>query len=195
LEPFLANPVTTFPDAPQALFVGVLERYKAFDVLAEAWRRVAESVPGAALHVVGQGTLAPLAVRLVEEFPGRVEWSPSLTAEEVAAALDASTLLVIPSRSEGMGRVVVEAAARARAVVGSRVGGIPDVVADGETGVLVAPDDASALVDALARVLSDHPLAERLGAEARVRVEPWLATPEEYARRVRELVDKVVERR
>ncbi len=192
LEPFMADPVTPLPEAPRVLFVGVLERYKAFDVLADAWRRVVDSVPEAVLHVVGQGTLAPVVRRLVDELPGRVEWSPSLAAEEVAAALDSATLLVLPSRSEGMGRVVVEAAARGRAVVGSRVGGIPDVVADGETGILVPPDDAGALADALVRVLSDRALAERLGGEGRIRVEQWLATPEEYARRVRALVEKIV---
>ncbi len=191
LEPFLANPVAPLPKAPRALFVGVLERYKAFDILADAWHQVVESVPGAVLHVVGQGTLAPFAERLVEELPGRVEWSPSLTAEEVAIALDGSTLLVLPSRAEGMGRVLVEAACRGRAVVGSRIGGIPDVVADGVTGVLVPPDDARALAEALIRVLSDRALAERLGSEGRIRVEPWLATPGEYARRVRDLVDRV----
>jgi glycosyltransferase involved in cell wall biosynthesis len=192
LEPFMARPVTPLPNAPRALFVGVLERYKAFDILADAWRRVAEAVPNAVLHVVGQGTLAPLAQRLVDDLPGRVEWTPALTTEEVAAALDASTLLVLPSRSEGMGRVVIEAATRGRAVVGSRVGGIPDVVADGETGLLVPPGDASALATVLTRALSDRSLAERLGAEARIRVEPWLVKPDEYARRVRDLVDKVV---
>jgi glycosyltransferase involved in cell wall biosynthesis len=149
-------------------------------------------VPEVVLHVVGQGTLAPLAKRLVDELPGRVEWTPSLTADEVAAALDASTLLVLPSRSEGMGRVVIEAAARGRAVVGSRVGGIPDVVVDGETGLLVPPGDAEALADALIPVLSDPALAERLGASGRRGVKQWLVTPEEYARRVRDLVDEVV---
>jgi glycogen synthase len=192
LEPFTAPPLAPLPDARRALFVGVLERYKAFDVLADAWRRVAGVVPDAVLQIVGQGTLAPLARQLVDELPGRVEWTPSLTAEEVAAALDASTLLVLPSRSEGMGRVVVEAAARGRSVVASRVGGIPDVVVNGETGLLVPPADVGALADALSRVLSDAALAERLGASARIRVEQWLATPEEYALRVRELVDDVV---
>ena len=192
LGPFLANPALPLPKAPRALFVGVLERYKAFDVLADAWRRVASAVPGAVLHVVGQGALAPVAERLLEELPGQVEWSPSLTAEGVASALDSATLLVLPSRSEGMGRVVIEAGCRGRAVVGSRVGGIPDVVADGKTGLLVPPADAVALAEALERVLSDRPLAERLGAEARIRVEPWLATPEEYARRVRDLVQTVI---
>ncbi len=192
LTPFTAEPTVPLPDTPRVLFVGVLERYKAFDLLAETWRRVAREVPDATLHVVGQGTLAPLAAALVEEFPGRVEWAPVLAAEDVSTALDASTLLVLPSRSEGMGRVVVEAACRARAVVGSRVGGIPDVVADGATGVLVPPGNVEALAAALVRVLSDRALAERLGAEGRRRVEPWLVMPEEYARRVRELVDKVV---
>ena len=192
LAPFVERPLVRLPGPPRALFVGVLERYKAFDVLVEAWREVAGRFPEATLHVVGQGTLAPLAEALVAELPGRVEWSPKLGADEVAGALDASTLLVLPSRSEGMGRVVIEAGCRARAVVGSRVGGIPDVVVDGETGLLVPPGDAGALSDALVRVLGDRELAERLGAEGRARVEPRLATPDEYARRVRDLVDHVV---
>ena len=192
LSSFTERPVAALPEAPRALFVGVLERYKAFDVLVDAWRRVATELPGATLHVVGRGTLAPLAEALVAELPGRVEWSPALTADGVAAALDASTLLVLASRSEGMGRVVIEAGCRGRAVVGSRVGGIPDVVADGETGVLVPPGDAGALTASLVRVLADRELAERLGSEGRKRVGPWVATPDEYARRVRALVDGVV---
>ena len=88
--------------------------------------------------------------------------------------------------------MLVEAGCRARAVVGSRVGGIPDVVADGETGILVPPGDPAALAAALVRVLTDRELAERLGAEARIRAERWMTTPEEYAGRVRELVEKVV---
>jgi rhamnosyl/mannosyltransferase len=89
--------------------------------------------------------------------------------------------------------VVVEAFCRGRAVVGSRVGGIPDIVEDGRTGILVPPDDADALADALLRVLSDGALAERLGSAAREAVKPWLATPEEYARRLLDLVETVVE--
>jgi glycosyltransferase involved in cell wall biosynthesis len=192
LEPFTAQPVKPLPGTPRALFVGVLERYKAFDVLADAWRIVAAAGSDGVLRIVGQGSLAPVAARLVAELPGRVEWTPVLSAQEMSAALDASTLLVLPSRAEGMGRVLVEAACRGRGVVGSRVGGIPDVVADGETGLLVPPGDAKALAEALEHVLSDPALAERLGVEARIRVEPWLATPEEYARRIRDLVDRVV---
>jgi glycosyltransferase involved in cell wall biosynthesis len=192
LEPFTALPVAPLPGAPRALFVGVLERYKAFDVLADAWRRLVLAAPEATLHVVGQGALAPIAQQLVDELPDRIEWTPSLTTEGVAAALDASTLLVLPSRSEGMGRVVVEAACRGRAVVGSRVGGIRDVVSDGETGLLVPPDDAGALAEALNRVLVDRALAERLGSAGHRAVAPWLVTPQQYAQRLRDLVEKAV---
>jgi glycosyltransferase involved in cell wall biosynthesis len=192
LELFLETEPTALPERPTALFVGVLERYKAVDVLAEAWRLVSSRVPGARLHLVGRGTLREVAERLAAALPEQVRWDESLSTPEVARALDDATFLVLPSRSEGLGRVVVEAFCRGRGVVGSRVGGIPDIVADGQTGLLVPPGDARALADALERVLTDPALAERLGAAARAAVEPWLATPEEYARQVRDLVERVV---
>jgi glycosyltransferase involved in cell wall biosynthesis len=102
--------------------------------------------------------------------------------------MDAAWVLVLPSRSEGMGRVLVEAFCRGRGVVGTRAGSIPDLVTDEESGLLVPPDDPSALADALVRVLSDRALAERLGGGARAAAAPWLQTPEDYARRMRELV-------
>jgi glycosyltransferase involved in cell wall biosynthesis len=148
-------------------------------------------VPDATLHLVGRGALREVPEALVRELPVRTRWTESLSTAEVAQALDASTVLVLPSRSEGLGRVVVEAFCRGRGVVGSRVGGIPDIVEDGVTGLLVPPGDAVALADALVRVLDDRPLAERLGAAAHDAVQPWLASPEEYARRIRELVDEV----
>ena len=108
------------------------------------------------------------------------------------ARLDGSTCLVLPSRSEGLGLVVIESFARGRCVVASRVGGIADVVEDGVQGVLVEPGDVDALADALARVLSDRALAERLGAAARGRYRVWHSTPDEYAARVRLLVDRTL---
>jgi glycosyltransferase involved in cell wall biosynthesis len=71
------------------------------------------------------------------------------------------------------------------------VGGIPDLVREGVNGILVEPGDTRALATALVRVLRDRDLAERLAAGARESVEPWLATPEEYAARVRAIVERV----
>jgi glycosyltransferase involved in cell wall biosynthesis len=193
LDPFLEREPAPLPEHPAVLFVGVLERYKAVDVLADAWRRAAPRVPDASLHLVGRGTMTGVPAELAAALPDRTRWTESLTTAGVAGALDEATVLVLPSRSEGLGRIVVEAFCRGRGVVASRVGGIPDIVGDGETGVLVEPGDPAALADALVRVLSDPALAARLGAAARAAVEPWLATPEEYARRVRDLVETVVE--
>jgi glycosyltransferase involved in cell wall biosynthesis len=191
LEPFLASDPAPLPEPPIALFVGVLERYKAVDVLAAAWRLAAPRLPDAMLSIVGRGTLGDVAERLVADLPAQTRWTESLTTPEVARALDEATVLVLPSRSEGLGRVVVEAFCRGRGVIGSRVGGIPDIVEDGVTGALVLPGDATALAEELVRALSDRGYAERLGAAAREAVQPWLANPEEYARRIRELVDAV----
>ncbi len=169
LEPFTANPVVPLPDTPAC---ALRRRARALQGVRRPRRRVASRrasqcpMPCCTSSAKGRWHLSPSVWS--EELPGRVEWSPSLTADDVAAALDSATLLVLPSRSEGMGRVVIEAGCRGRAVVGSRVGGIPDVVVDGETGVLVPPDDAGALAEALERVLSDRELADRLGAEAHV---------------------------
>jgi starch synthase len=117
-----------------------------------------------------------------------VRWDRELAPPEVATALDEAWVLVLPSRSEGMGRVLVEAFCRGRGVVGTRAGSIPNLVEDGVSGILVEPDDPSALAAALVRVLSDRALAVRLGAAAREAAAPWLQTPEEYAQRMRELV-------
>ena len=189
LETFLETPPAPLPTRPVVVFVGVLERYKAVDVLADAWRISAPQVPDATLHLIGRGTLDDVVRSLVGDLPEQTRWTESLPAEGVAHALDAATVLVLPSRSEGLPRIVVEAACRGRAVVASAAGGIPDLVTHDVNGLLVPPEDA--LAATLVRVLSDAQLAGRLGAGARQFVEPWLATPEEYARRVRELVEQV----
>ena len=103
--------------------------------------------------------------------------------------MDASWLVALPSRSEGLPRVALEAACRGRAIVGGDRAGIPDVVRRGENGLLVDPDDAVQLAGALVRILSDRAYASALGASARRTGEAWSVTPDEYAARVRALVD------
>ena len=190
-DSFLQEPPRPLPAQPQALFVGVLERYKNVDGLAEAWRRAAPRVPDARLHLVGSGTLQPVVERLVRDLPRQTSWAERLAQAEVSAALDESTVLVLPSRSEGMGRVVVEAFCRARPVVGSRVGGIPDLVQDDVNGLLVEPGDLDALADALVRVLTDRELAERLSSGAHGSASLWTISAEEFASRLRALVERI----
>lgn len=180
LSAFTRDPPKPLPERPTALFVGVLERYKGIDVLVEAWR----SVPDARLRIVGDGPSRALVA-------GH-DWTPRLAQDEVARSLDEASLLVLPSRSEGLPRIVIEAFCRGRPVVGTRAGGIPDIVREGVNGLLVEPDDPAALAVALRRALGDRGLLERLAAGARESAEPWLQTPQEYATRVRDVVERAV---
>ncbi len=187
LSAFTARPVQPLPEQPAALFVGVLEPYKNIDGLAEAWRRAAPQLDGATLVVVGKGSRGSAIDRLVAD--GLAVHVPELPPEQVAQRLDEATVLVLPSRFEGLGRVVIEAFARGRGVVASRAGGILDLVDDGKQGLLVDPEDTDGLAEALVRVLSDRTLAERFGAAAHARFPEWNQTPEQFAERLRALVD------
>ena len=190
-DSFLQEPPKPLPEKPQALFVGVLERYKNVDGLADAWRLAAPRVPDAHLRLVGNGTLRPVVEQLLRDIPAQTSWDERLTQPEVSQALDQATALVLPSRSEGMGRVIVEAFCRARPVVGTRVGGIPDLVEDDGNGLLVEPGDTHALADAIVRVLTERTLAERLAEGAHASAGFWTSSPEEFASRVRALVSRI----
>jgi glycosyltransferase involved in cell wall biosynthesis len=191
LSVFTERPVRPLPETPTALFVGVLERYKNVDGLIAAWRRVAERVPDARLVVVGRGPLRADVEQLTAELPG-IELIAELPPEGVSAALDDATLLVLPSRHEGLGRVVIEAFARGRGVVASRAGGVLDLVDDGVQGLLVDPEDTVGLAGALTTVLSQRGVAERLGAAASARFADWNQTADEFAERTKELVDSAL---
>jgi glycosyltransferase involved in cell wall biosynthesis len=183
-----AGPLAPVPAEQRALFVGVLERYKNVEGLAAAWRQVAARLPGARLHVVGSGPQADVVRAL------GVRWDEGLDQPDVARALDEARTLVLPSESEGLPRVVVEAFMRGRPVVATRAGGTPEIVEHEANGLLVDRGDPAALAAALERMLDEVGLAERLGAAAHASAERWLTSPEEFAARFRALVDGVLAR-
>jgi glycosyltransferase involved in cell wall biosynthesis len=195
LTAFSEPPVAPLPDRPTALFVGVAERYKNVHNVVAAIRLAAERLPHARFRLVSDGSRRDVMEALAAELPAQVTWQRRLETADVVKAFDDAWLLLLASRSEGTPRVVLEALCRGRAVVGARAGGIPDVVWNGETGLLVDPDSPAEIADALVRVLSDRALAERLGAEGRARAGAWTYTPDEYADRVVELVERAVEAR
>ncbi|HTZ05525.1 MAG TPA: glycosyltransferase family 4 protein [Gaiellaceae bacterium] len=185
---FTSRPPAPLPEEPSALFVGVLERYKNVAGLAAAWRVVAHALPEARLRIIGAGHETELVRRLVADVPG-VEWTERVPQSEVADALDAASLLLLPSFSEGLPRIVMEAFARGRPVVGARAGGIPDIVRDGENGILVDPRDPASIAGGVLRVLRDRALLERLAAAAQADAQRWLETPEGFASKMRRLVE------
>lgn len=170
---FLADPPAPLPTEPAALFAGVLEPPKAPEVLIEAWGAVAARLPHARLTIAGRGPMeAALRARVASlGIAGSVRFAGHLTRAELRRQMDAATCLVLPSRNEGLGRVVVEAMARGRPVVGTAAGGIPELVDDGATGRLVPMDDPAALAAALVEVLAEPERAAAMGAEGRRRAE------------------------
>jgi glycosyltransferase involved in cell wall biosynthesis len=193
LSAFADPPALPLPERPAALFVGVLQRYKNVDGIVAAWRLAAPRVPEARLVLVGDGPMRAEVERLVAEWPGQVEWHEALPTQEVVTALDEAWCLLLPSRSEGTPRVILEALCRGRAVIGGRVGGIPDAIHDRENGFLVEPSDVEGIAEALVRMLSDRELAERLGARALEDSGPWRYTAAEYADNVAALVEHVTQ--
>jgi glycosyltransferase involved in cell wall biosynthesis len=183
------GPRVSVPEESRVLFVGVLERYKNVEELAAAWRLVARRVPEAKLHVIGKGTLTEVAEGLAREG---VKWQREVRPPEIAAAFDASRALLLPSASEGLPRIGVESFLRGRGVVGTRAGGIPDLVEDEVSGLLVELGDTEALAAAIERILTEDGLAVRLGDGAAVAAGRWVSTPEEYADRVLAVVEAVL---
>jgi glycosyltransferase involved in cell wall biosynthesis len=187
LDLFAVTPPAPLPAEPQALFVGALELSKAVDGLAAAWPLVAPRLPEARLRIVGDGSRRALVADLA-----RTSRAARLEPAQVVGALDGSTCLVLPSRSEGLPRIAVEALCRGRAIVGTRAGGISDVVDDGVSGLLVEPGDTPALAGALERVLADRGLAERLGRGAFEASARWRSSADEFADHMRAVVDRAL---
>jgi len=168
-ELFSNEPPVALPAEAHVAFVGSLERYKAIDVLIEAWGLVTQQIPSARLSIAGVG---PLRRELDDrihtlEIVERVKFLGSVSRPEVRQLFDQSCCLVLPSRSEGLGRVILEAMARARPVVATRVGGISEIVEDGRTGLLVPPEDPHQLSSALVFVLMNPDQCRSMGEEGR----------------------------
>jgi glycosyltransferase involved in cell wall biosynthesis len=150
--------------------VARLEPVKGIDILVRAaahlstrhWRR---ETPFEIL-VWGDGEIQADLLRLIEREGVRGTVHLEGTTQEVDDFLTRLDIYVQPSRNEGMGRAMVLAQAQALPVVATRVCGIPDVVRDGESGVLVDPEDPAALAGALERLILDADLRSRLGEGA-----------------------------
>ena len=162
------------PARPSVAFVGRVTRQKGLPVLL----RAAEQLDPAAQLVVCAGQadtpdlaaeVAGLAEHLRATRPGIV-WIPEMLAKhEVIQILSHATVFACPSLYEPLGIVNLEAMACGTAVVGSRVGGIPEVVADGATGLLTPPGDPGALAAALNALIADPVRAAELGRAGRER--------------------------
>jgi len=151
---------------------------KGHDIVLRAMPEILRAVPDAVYVIAGDGPTREPLEALVDELglADSVVFTGRVPDERMAACYHACDLFVMPSRpvpgelAEGLGLAYMEAAACGKPSVGTRFGGIPDAIAEGETGLLVDTDDAAGLAEAVAGLLADPARAAALGEAARARV-------------------------
>ncbi len=158
------------PDAQVAGFVGRLEPVKGPVYFAEAIPAILKSAPQTRFLFVGDGRERAVLMEKVKSLG--MEQAVIFTGEQdqISDYFSILNCVVVPSLNEGMGRVIVEAGFLAKPVIASRVGGIPDLITDGQTGLLVPPRDSGAITSAVLRILKDVSYAEKLGTGLQKRV-------------------------
>lgn len=150
------------PVQPFILLVGAPWYLKGADLLIEAFLRLAPDFPDVELKILGYyPDLEQL--KALTNGSGRIQILKAMPNPQALKLISQATILVLASRCEGMGRVLIEAMAAGVPVVGSTVGGIPHIVRDGENGFLFPSGDSRALESRLRQLLADPELRRRMG--------------------------------
>ena len=161
------------PGAFVVVGLGRLVPIKGFDLLVRALPSVIAQIPSARVVLVGEGPERAGLDAIARSLGVTERLRMTGETADLTTHLAAADVVAVPSRNEGMGRVIVEAMALGLSVVATAVGGIPDVVTDGECGRLVEPDDVDALAEALVELGRDPALRRKLGEAAEERAEAF----------------------
>jgi glycosyltransferase involved in cell wall biosynthesis len=179
---------------PRVLYAGNLIASKGVDVLVDAIARLRENGVMCELRIIGAGPEEPRLRALVAQHAlgSAVSWSPFISQHDLPREYGAATVTALVSRghAEGLGLVLAEALLAGSAVVGTAAGGIPEVVVDGQTGLIANDGDAADLAHQIERLLTDRSLRDRTIAAGQARVRAQHA-PVAAAERVIALYRKV----
>ncbi len=160
------------PDQPTLLFVGRLAGVKGVPVLFEALTSIIGQHPNLRLRLIGDGPerakLETMAANM--GLSDHVEFCGYKSQSEVAEALSTTDIFVLPSFAEGVPVVLMEAMASEVPVVTTRIAGVPELVTDTKSGILVPPGAAAPLAEALNTLLSDPKLRREMGQAGRAKV-------------------------
>lgn len=149
--------------------VGWLLPIKGPVYLLKAMPQVWQKNPDVKLVFVGKGELESELKAVADDMGARDRVLFLGWRDDVHEVMSVFDIFVLPSLNEGMGRVIVEAMAAGKPVVASKTGGIPDLVIDGETGILVEPGDSEGLAEAINHLLKSPDLRQTMGQEGRKR--------------------------
>lgn len=164
---------------PNALWIGSIAELhptKGLDTLVEAFAAIAHDLPTTVLVIMGDGAEWAKLQKLVQiyDLPDRVVLTGFV--KDASIHLPALDVFVLPSRSEALGYVLLEAGLASLPSIGTCVGGIPEIIEDGKTGLLVPPEKSIALSQALTELLADVPLRNRLGTALNEKVRAEFST-------------------
>jgi len=180
---------------PYAICVGALRHYKGHDVAIEVWRHLDAAGGGSLdLLIVGRGELETELKAQAQALEGKVHFLGSLKHGSVLALVDAATLYLMPSRSEGLSIALLEAAALQKAIVATDLPTFREVVEHDCSGRLFPPEDSATLAAQVQDLAADGPMRERLGESARARYEEQF-TVERMASGYRKLYAAIAEGR
>lgn len=188
-----------FDISDNALLVGEVGRVsaiKGYEDLVRAAATVKKAIPNVTFIGVGgrpkSGTAYEQKIlKLISSYNLQDSFKFTGYRTDVSDIMSALDLLVLPSHSEAFGRVLVEAMAAGKPVIGTTVGGIPEIIEDGITGLLVPPASPDDLAQAIIKILQDPDLAHRMGAAGRERAKACFS-PERYAAEVQKIYEKFV---
>lgn len=173
------------PAAPTISVVARLSREKGLDDLIKSLPLIAKKIPDIKLVMIGDGNMRSELMFLVKELgvAERVRFMGALPNEQAMRQVAHSSVFVLPSLGEGLGIVILEAQALGIPVVATNIGGIPDCVKDGSTGLLVPIKNPEAIAEAVIKILENQSLANTLVENAKKELYrfDWQRIAEQYA--------------
>jgi glycogen(starch) synthase len=183
-------------DEPRFLYLGRLVPEKGVDLAIEAFARVYRQFPRARLVIAGRGNQEHALQQQAQQLgiAAAVDFLGWVTPYEVPALINQATIMLVPSRDEPFCLSALQGGQMARPMIATRVGGLPEVIVDGQTGLLVEPESPAAIVEAMTTLLTEPERAKRLGSAARTHVQQrfdWSTFVDAYEALYARLVGKV----
>jgi glycosyltransferase involved in cell wall biosynthesis len=190
-ERALPLPVLNFEKSKVVGMVARLDLQKGFEYLLRAARELRGTFPALKVVIVGEGPDRQAIENMIHRFGLQSNVVLAGQHSDMPAIYAAMDIFVLPSLNEGLPMTILEAMAASKPVIATRVGAIPSVIKDGETGLLVNPEDVNGLRNALVRLLTDSDLCRRIGAVGH----DWVSrnyTSEAMALKYRQMYDEVL---
>jgi glycosyltransferase involved in cell wall biosynthesis len=184
-------PVFEFDGNKVVGMVARLDLQKGFEYLLRAARELCATFPTLKVVIVGEGPDRQAIENMVQRFGLQSNVILAGQHSDMPGIYAAMDIFVLPSLNEGLPMTILEAMAASRPVIATRVGAIPKVIKDGDTGLLVDPGDVDVLRNALSRLLTDSDLGRRLGSAGH----EWVSrnyTSEAMALKYRQMYDEVL---